>query len=147
MRQTIAEYDGSSTDELEYKGDNKMLTSQFGLTKTTKDTEEDLVIYYNNYDREYNEKNIIDYYNSEAFGVKYDKSGFILNNLSYGYGSNYRYDWENLTIMDLQIHQQKEIMIICHYMETSVGISLMIQVYLFLRNDDNKVTGKHNFTK
>ena len=38
---------------------------------------------------------------------------------------------ENLTIMDLQIHQQKEIMIICHYMETSVGISLMIQVYLF----------------
>ena len=55
MRQTITEYDGSSTDKLEYKGDNE-LTSQFGLTKATKDTEEDLVIYYNNYDREYNEE-------------------------------------------------------------------------------------------
>ena len=148
LRQTIAEYDGSSTDELEYKGDNKMLTSQFGLTKTTKDTEEDLVIYYNNYDREYNEKNIIDYYNSEAFGVKYDKSGFILNNLSYGYGSNYRYDWGEFDNNGSSNSSTKG-----NYDNLSlygnIGWNFFDDTSLsfFLRNDDNKVTGKHNSYK
>jgi hypothetical protein len=50
-----------------------------------------LLWYYNQYDREYDEQGVIDYYDSNATGLKYNFSKFF-DNFSYGYGSEYRYD-------------------------------------------------------
>ena len=91
FRETISQYDGSATDELNFVGNNKMITSQLNLKNFTSSTKEELIFYYNQYDREYDEKGTIDYYDSSAKGLKYNFSNFK-ESFSYGYGSEYRYD-------------------------------------------------------
>ena len=90
-RETVAEYDGSSSDEENYKGNNKMFVSQLNYDLYHQNSKEKLSLYYNQYDRAYNEKGIIDYYDSIAKGIKFDH---IKNSskFSYGLGSEYRYD-------------------------------------------------------
>jgi len=91
FRETIAEYDGSATDEYDYVGDNKMFTTQFNLKSIKENSKNELTFYHNFYDREYYEKGINDYYDSKATGLKYNFTKFF-NKTSYGYGSEYRYD-------------------------------------------------------
>ena len=56
IRQTIAEYDGSSSDQFGYEGDNKMGSFQIGLENLNFASKQNSIFYYNNYDREYDEK-------------------------------------------------------------------------------------------
>jgi hypothetical protein len=51
------------------------------------------IFYYNIYDREYDERGTIDTYESEALGLKYDLSKMINQKISFGAGSEYKYDW------------------------------------------------------
>ena len=53
LRQTIAEYDSSTTKQTGYEGDNKMGSIQFGLENQTNSKKNDYIFYYNIYDREY----------------------------------------------------------------------------------------------
>ncbi len=93
LRQTKAEYDNSNNDQYGYEGDNKMGAVQFGIENQINSKKDNFVFYYNVYDREYDEKGIIDKYESEVLGLKYDLSRILNNNLSYGMGSEYKYDW------------------------------------------------------
>ena len=45
------------------------------------------------YDREYDERGTIDTYESKVLGLRYDFSRLINQNISYGVGSEYKYDW------------------------------------------------------
>ena len=91
LRETIANYDGSDTDEYGFIGNNKMISNQFNLSHQKKNSKNEMILYFNQYDREYDEKGILDYYDSNALGMKYNFSNYF-ENLSYGYGSEYRYD-------------------------------------------------------
>lgn len=93
LRQTIAEYDNSNTDQTGYEGDNKMGSLQFGIENQNNSQKKNYVFYYNFYDREYDEKGTIDTYESEVLGLKYDFSKIIDQKISFGAGSEYRYDW------------------------------------------------------
>ena len=57
----MSKYDGSSSDQLGYEGDNKMGSFQIGLENLTQKSKVNSVIYYNKYDREYDEKSIMRY--------------------------------------------------------------------------------------
>ena len=148
LRQTISEYDNSKSNEIGFEGDNKMLTSQFGLSNIKKDSEDKFIFYYNKYDREYDEQGIIDYYDSEATGIKYDRSGIFIKNLSYGIGSEYRYDWGEFINNGSYSASTKG-----HYDNTSIYGNLGWNFFentnlsLFLRNDDNKITGSNETYK
>ena len=148
LRQTISEYDNSKSNEIGFEGDNKMLTSQFGLSNIKKDSEDKFIFYYNKYDREYDEQGIIDFYDSEATGLKYDRSGIFIKNLSYGIGSEYRYDWGEFINNGSYSASTKG-----HYDNTSIYGNLGWNFFentnlsLFLRNDDNKITGSNETYK
>ena len=93
LRQTIAEYDNSISNQTGYEGDNKMGSIQFGLENQIQSKKDKSVFYYNFYDREYDERGTIDKYESNVIGLKYDISNTYNQKISYGFGSEYKYDW------------------------------------------------------
>ena len=70
LRQTIAEYDNSASNQVGYEGDNKMGSFQVGLDDLKKNQKQSSKIYYTIYDREYDERGTIDTYKSEVDGLK-----------------------------------------------------------------------------
>ncbi len=93
LRQTIAEYDNSASNQTGYEGDNKMGSIQFGLENQNDTQKSNYNFYYNFYDREYDERGVIDTYESEVIGLKYDLSKILNKKISFGVGSEYKYDW------------------------------------------------------
>ena len=93
FRQTLSEYDGSSTNQTGYKGDNRMITLQSGLNNFKSKSNSDLVLYYTKYDREYDERGTLDNYYSNVVGSKYDYSLKLNQKFSYGFGADYKYEW------------------------------------------------------
>jgi len=92
-RKTKADYDGSATDEKGYVADNRMYALQSGLEHKSINTESGLIFHYHNYDREYDNDTYLDEYDSESFVVKGEQSIKLNNKTSFGYGSEYKYDW------------------------------------------------------
>ena len=93
LRQTKAEYDNSNTNQTGYEGNNKMASLQFGLENQIDSQKNNYKFYYNVYDRKYDERGTIDTYESEVLGIKYDLSRLLSEKMSYGAGSEYKYDW------------------------------------------------------
>ena len=149
LRQTIAEYDNSSTNEIGYEGDNKMLTSQFGISNFSKDTKNDIFVFYNNYDREYDEVGVIDYYESEAIGLKVDSSKIIQDKLSFGLGSEYRYDWGEFQNNGSSYSSSTKGNYDNFSIYGNIGFDLFENTNFatFLRRDKNKISGSHNTYK
>lgn len=93
LRQTLADYDGSSTNQTGYKGDNRMMTLQSGLNNFKSNSNADIVLYYTKYDREYDERGTLDNYYSNLVGSKYNHSFKLNQKFSYGFGADYKYEW------------------------------------------------------
>tara|TARA_B100001109_G_C18847737_1_gene467708 strand:+ start:93 stop:1964 length:1872 start_codon:yes stop_codon:yes gene_type:complete len=93
LRQTKAQYDNSNTNQTGYEGNNKMGSIQFGLDNQIDSKKDSIIFYYNIYDREYDERGVIDSYKSEVLGLKYDLNKIFNKNFSFGAGSEYKYDW------------------------------------------------------
>jgi vitamin B12 transporter len=93
LRNTKADYDGSATDEKGYVADNRMYALQSGLEHKSQNSENNLTLHYNNYDREYHNATYLDEYDSESMVVKAERSTKLNNKFSFGYGSEYKYDW------------------------------------------------------
>ena len=92
-RKTIADYDSSATDETGYVADNRMYTIQTGLEHISKTNENNLTFHYHNYDRQYENSGYLDEYYSESLVVRGENKNKFSENISYGYGSEYKYDW------------------------------------------------------
>ena len=94
-RKTKADYDGSATDETGYVSNNKMYAFQTGLEHRTNNSESDLKVHYHKYDREYENSGYLDEYYSESLVFKGERNFERNSSLSFGYGSEYKYDWGN----------------------------------------------------
>ena len=92
-RKTVSDYDGSATDELGYVSDNRMHTLQTILDHVSKKSENNLILHYHNYDREYENSGVLDEYDSESLVVKSESKVKSTNKFSFGYGTEYKYDW------------------------------------------------------
>ena len=96
-RSTQADYDGSSTSEENYFSDNRMHVLQAGLDHKSKKSQDTVVFHYHNYDRGYENTDgtlVLDEYDSESFVIKGERKIIPINKkFSFGYGSEYKYDW------------------------------------------------------
>ena len=141
LRQTIAEYDNSSSNQTGYEGDNKMLNTQFGIKESNLNKDRSLKVYYTGYDREYDERGIIDNYYSNVLGAKYDYSNSYKDKFSIGYGLDYKYDWgefDNRGSYSASTKGNSENL--AAY--ANFGVKLNKYNYsIFLRNDKHKQTG------
>ena len=148
IRQTIAEYDGSNTNQIGYEGDNRMATIHFGINDTGKEKKQNSVFYYNLYDREYDEKGVIDEYKSEVIGLKYDLSRIINNNLSFGLGTEYKYDWGYFNNKGSYSASTKgNIDNLSLYSNLGIDLFPKTNFSINLRNDRHKQTGNNSSYK
>ncbi|MDA9077524.1 TonB-dependent receptor plug domain-containing protein [Candidatus Pelagibacter sp.] len=92
-RSTKADYDGSSTDEVGYVADNKMYALQSILEHKNNNSENNFIFHYHNYDRDYRNSGYLDEYNSESLTIKGERTISQNDSISFGYGSEYKYDW------------------------------------------------------
>tara|TARA_B100000963_G_scaffold335072_1_gene328885 strand:- start:1112 stop:2968 length:1857 start_codon:yes stop_codon:yes gene_type:complete len=92
-RKTVADYDNSATDETGFVADNKMYTIQSGLEHVSKTNENDLTFHYHNYDRQYENSGYLDEYYSESLVVRGESKTKFSEKISFGLGSEYKYDW------------------------------------------------------
>ena len=92
-RKTIAEYDSSATVEEGYKGNNLMYATQFGFDRNKKNLKDYITFHFHEYDREYDEAGTIDEYLSNAFVTRGERQIKLSENLSLGFGGEYKYDW------------------------------------------------------
>ena len=148
LRQTIAEYDNSNTNQYGYEGDNKMGAFQFGLENQINSKKDNYIFYYNIYDREYDELGTIDTYESEVLGLKYDLSRILNNKLSYGIGSEYKYDWgyfDNNGSYEASTKGHSDNFAL--YGNLGWNIFENLNISLFNRRDDHKQTGANSTYK
>ena len=92
-RKTVTDYDGSATDEQGYVSDNRFNTAQAEISHISNKTENDLKFHYHGYDRQYENSGFLDEYYSESLVFKGESKNIFSKNLSFGYGSEYKYDW------------------------------------------------------
>ena len=70
-----------------------MYTFQTGLHYKTQNTENLLTLHYHNYDREYENSGVLDEYDSESLVFKGERKIELTDKFSFGYGTEYKYDW------------------------------------------------------
>ena len=146
LRQTIAEYDGSTTNQTGYEGDNKMGSFHLGLESIKQNKNQNSIIYYNIYDREYDERGTIDTYESEVVGIKHDFSKTLNDHLSFGLGSEYKYDWGSFNNNgSYSASTRGNVDNLAIYSNLGINIFNNTNLSLFLRNDDHKQSGD-NYT-
>ena len=92
-RKTVSDYDDSATDETGYLIDNRLNVFQTGIERVSKNIQDSLTFHYNNYDREYENGGYLDEFDSETLVAKAERKIKSTDKLSFGYGSEYKYDW------------------------------------------------------
>jgi vitamin B12 transporter len=148
IRQTIAEYDNSNTNQTGYEGDNKMGSIQFGLENQIANLKNNYVFYYNIYDREYDERGTFDTYESEVLGLKYDFSKLVNQKISFGLGSEYKYDWgyfNNNGSYQASTKGHSDNLAI--YGNLGLYLNENSNISVFSRSDSHKQTGLNNTYK
>ena len=92
-RKTQSDYDSSATNEHGYNVDNKMYSLQAGLENVSKNKEDSIIFHYHIYDRNYKDGGFLDEFESQSLVSKIERKVRSTNRISYGFGSEYKYDW------------------------------------------------------
>lgn len=148
LRQTLAEYDGSSTNQTGYKSDNKMMTLQSGFNNFKSNSNSNVAFYYTKYDREYDERGTIDNYYSNVVGTKYDYSSKLNQKFSYGFGADYKYEWGKFNNRgSYQASTKGNVDNFAVF--GNIGFEFLENTFLsfFARNDDHKQSGDNSSYK
>ena len=147
-RETVADYDGSSSDEIGYKSNNKMYALQTGLSHVTNVSNNDLILHYHNYDRKYDDSGFLDEYNSHALLTKFENQSSINDYISLGYGTEYKYDWGNFENRGSYNASTRG-----HAKNFGIFGNLGIDINnnnnfsIFLRNDNHNITNSNQLYK
>lgn len=144
LRKTVSEYDNSNINQTGYEGDNRFGSFQLGLENLDKKKKRDYLIYYNHYDREYDERGVIDTYKSSTLGLKYDYSKTFNENFSTGYGADYKYDngkFDNKGSYEASTKGHADNLSL--YGNLGINIFKRSNISVFTRNDKHKTTGNN----
>ena len=151
-RNTKTAYDKSATQEESVTADNEMYALQAGLERKNKLSSEYITFHYHNYDRLYREIGKIDTYYSESFVAKGEHEKKFSNKISFGYGSEYKYDWGNFSTTTFTSQTKGHIKNFGVFANLGYKINDNQKLSIHGRNDDHKQTGgsktyKFNFTQ
>jgi len=147
-RQTRAKYDGSATDETGYVADNKMIALQTGINKIYQNKEDNLIFHYHNYDREYKNSGFLDEYYSSSLTVKGERKIDSNENFSFGYGSEYKYDWGNFENRGSYTASTKgHVKDLALFTNAGYKISENQTLSFYARSDDHNTTGRNETYK
>ena len=125
-----------------------MAILQAGFEKLNKFSNQEYIIYYNLHDREYDERGIIDSYESEVIGLKYDLSKTFNEKISIGAGSEYKYNWgyfDNNGSYEASTKGNSDNVSL--YSNIGWDLKENLNISFFARNDDHKYSGNNRTYK
>ena len=151
-RDTKSDYDSSDTKEESVTSDNKMYAFQTGIEQKKENSLDNIMFHYHNYDRKYYVQGKKDKYYSESLVAKAERELVINKKLSYGFGSEYKYDWGHYLTKTFASHTRGHISNIGIFANAGYKFNENQFVSFHGRNDDHKETGgnktyKVNFTQ
>ena len=152
-RKTEADYDSSVSKETGYTSNNKMHSLQTGLVHISKNSENFFKLHYHNYDRDYEDGGHLDEYESKALVAKGETKVILSDKISYGIGSEYKYDWGSFENRgNFKQSTKGHIKNLGFFGNTGYKFSENSILSLYGRTDDHNTTGgnqtyKVNFTK
>ncbi len=151
-RDTKSDYDKSATKEDSVTSDNKMYALQTGIERKTKNSLDNIIFHYHNYDRKYYVQGKKDKYYSESLVAKAEKNTVLNNKLSYGYGAEYKYDWGHYQTTTFSSQTKGHISNFGLFANVGYKFNENQVLSFHGRNDDHKETGgnktyKINFTQ
>ena len=79
------------------------------LKEKQKNLFDNLMLHYHNYDRKYYVQGKKDKYYSESLVAKAEREVTTIINLSFGFGSEYKYDWGHYQTQTFSLLKQKDI--------------------------------------
>ena len=95
-RETRTYYDDfgfGQNGDLGYVMDNTFHSIQTSLDRVNKDRSDSLTFHWHAYGKQIDDGGFTDSYDSQALVTRYEKKINSLEKLSFGYGSEYKYDW------------------------------------------------------
>ena len=151
-RDTKSEYDSSDTKEESVTSDNKMYALQTGIEQKTNNSLSNLILHYHNYDRKYYVQGKKDKYYSESLVAKAERDVIYNNKLSYGFGTEYKYDWGHYQTKTFSSQTRGHLSNLGIFANAGFKFNENQILSLHSRNDDHKETGgnktyKINFTQ
>ena len=151
-RDTKSEYDSSDTKEESVTSYNKMYALQTSVEHKTNDSLSNLILHYHNYDRKYDVQGKKDKYYSESLVAKVEREVVHDNKLSYGFGSEYKYDWGHYQTKTFSSQTRGHLSNLGFFANAGYKLNNNQILSLHSRNDDHKETGgnktyKINFTQ
>ncbi|MDC3071952.1 TonB-dependent receptor plug domain-containing protein [Candidatus Pelagibacter sp.] len=151
-RDTKSDYDSSASKEDPVFADNKMYAIQTGIERKTKSSLDNLMFHYHNYDRKYYVQGKKDKYYSESLVAKAEREVEVNSKLSYGFGSEYKYDWGHYLTKTFSSHMGGHIKNIGIFINSGYKFNENQILSIHGRNDDHKETGGNktyriNFTQ
>lgn len=151
-RDTKSEYDSSDTKEESVTSDNKMYALQTGIERKTKNSLDNFILHYHNYDRKYYVQGKKDKYYSESMVAKAEREIVVDKKLSYGLGSEYKYDWGHYQTTTFSSQTRGHLSNFGIFTNAGYKFNENQIISFHGRNDDHKETGgnktyKINFTQ
>ena len=151
-RDTKSDYDSSATKEDSVFADNKMYALQTGVERKTNNSLDNIMFHYHNYDRKYYVQGKKDKYYSESLVAKAEREVVVNDKLSYGFGSEYKYDWGHYLTKTFSSHMGGHLSNLGVFINTGYKFNENQILSFHGRNDDHKETGgnktyKINFTQ
>ena len=151
-RDTKSDYDSSDTKEESVTSDNKMYALQTGIEQRTNNSLSNFILHYHNYDRKYYVQGKKDKYYSESLVAKAEREVIYNNKLSYGFGTEYKYDWGHYQTKTFSSQTRGHLSNLGIFANAGFKFNENQILSLHSRNDDHKETGgnityKINFTQ
>ena len=147
-RNTSSDYDGSATDEFGYTSKNKMYALQSSLEHKTQNTLNNLVFHYHSYDRNYENGGNLDEYYSESLVSKIESKINKNDKLSFGYGSEFKYDWGNFENRGSYSASTKgHVKDLAFFANAGYKFNESQILSVYIRNDEHKTTGENKSYK
>jgi len=94
VRETRTYYDDMDYNgELGYVMDNTMQALQTGIDRVNQNSEDSLTFHWHAYGKDIDDGGFADSYDSQSLVARFEKKIDSLEKLSFGFGSEYKYDW------------------------------------------------------
>ena len=146
-RDTESDYDKNASTEENIISDNKMYAMQAGFERFTNNSFDNFIIHYHNYDRKYDEQGTVNKYYSQSLTTKAERDMTFNDNLSFGYGAEYKYDWGDYTTLTFTSQTKGHLKNFGIFANAGYKFNDKQSLSLHLRNDDHKETGANQTYK
>lgn len=141
LRNNLSDYDKSKTQENSISSNNQMYAVQYGIEQKTENSFKNFTTHYHNYNRRYYEQGKKDKYYSESIVMRFENENIISNKISFGYGSDYKYDWGNYTTTTFESQTKGNLSNLGLFGNIGINFNQNQFLSIHTRNDDHKETG------